>query len=358
MKIGILTFHWAANHGAILQSYASARYLADLLPDSDVRIIDYVPATQEMSFLNLLRPRHPRAMLARFKAYAKGRRLDKFRHGLPLTARFSSAAALKRGMGDLDLAFCGSDQIWNPAFTLHGEGGPTAVYYLDFCSERCTKAALSVSFGCAAFPPEAAAVAHDAIAALDAVSVREEEGVQILKDMGFSNARVVADPTSLLTTADYEALCKNVPPCREPFAALCILRKQNAETAALIEQVKTAVGLPVKDIEQTGMEDWLAAIRDADRVITNSFHCTMMCLKLHTPFTVILEKNARGGMNGRFFTLLRRFGLEDTVVADKQAAQSTLFTPDWDAVDAEMERYAATLKDYIAEVTEKAYESL
>lgn len=358
MKIGILTFHWAANHGAILQGYASAHYLAALCPDSDVRIIDYVPATQETSLLNLLRPRHPRAMLARWKAYAKGRRLDAFRRRLPLTARFSSRAALKQGMGDLDLALCGSDQIWNPAFTLHGEGGPTAVYFLDFCSERCTKASLSVSFGCSAFPPEAAAVAHDAIADLYALSVREEDGATILKDMGFENARVVADPTALLTTADYKDLCKDIPPARNRFAAVCILRKQNAETTALIERVKRAAGVPAKDIEQLSMDEWLAGIRDAERVITNSFHCTMMCLKLHTPFTVILEKNKNSGMNGRFFTLLRRFGLENTIADSDRPVENTFFTPDWDAVDAEMERYAATLKEYLTEVTEKAYESL
>ncbi len=356
MNIGILTFHWAANHGAVLQGYASARYLAAQYPDSDVRIIDYVPAAQEMSFLNLLRPRHPRAMLARFKAYSKGRRLDRFRRDLPLTARFSSSNAMREGLRDLDLAFCGSDQIWNPAFTLHGEGGPTTAYYLGFCSERCTKAALSVSFGCTEFPPEAAAVACPAIADFDALSVREEDGAAILKTLGFENARVVADPTSLLPSAAYREICQNVPPSKTPFTAQCILRKQSAETTALITQVNRAVGLPVKDIEPLAMEEWLAAIRDADRVVTNSFHCTMMCLKLHTPFTVILEKKARGGMNGRFFTLLRRFGLEGAIATDGHA--DICFTPDWDAVDAEMERYAATLKEYIAEVTEKAYESL
>lgn len=354
MKIGIITFHWSANHGAILQSYASATYLARLLPESDVRIIDYVPFTQEYSVKNLLRPRNPRAMLARFKAFSKSRRLDRFRRTLPLTERFSSAAALKRGAADFDLVFCGSDQIWNPGFTLHGEGKPTTAYYLDFCGEQCVKAALSVSFGCTAFPPEATAVARNAIAALDAVSVRETDGLAILEEMGVHGGRVVADPTSLLSREEYHAICQNVPPKNDPFAAVCILRKQNAETAALIDRVKTAAGLPAVDIEPLAMDEWLAAIRDADRVITNSFHCTMMCLKLHTPFTVILEKSRLSGMNGRFFTLLRQFGLEGAIADGEGAVEDTFFTPDWDAVDAAMETYAATLKDYIGEVTEKA----
>ena len=41
MKIGILTFHWATNYGAILQCYALQTYLENL--GHDVEVIDYKP---------------------------------------------------------------------------------------------------------------------------------------------------------------------------------------------------------------------------------------------------------------------------------------------------------------------------
>ena len=39
MKIGILTFHWATNYGAVLQTYALQTYLESL--GHVVQIIDY-----------------------------------------------------------------------------------------------------------------------------------------------------------------------------------------------------------------------------------------------------------------------------------------------------------------------------
>ena len=40
MKIGILTFHWAANHGAVLQTYASYYYFKNILKFEEVKVID------------------------------------------------------------------------------------------------------------------------------------------------------------------------------------------------------------------------------------------------------------------------------------------------------------------------------
>lgn len=41
MKIGILTFHWATNYGAVLQCYALQEYLRE--QGHDVEIINYKP---------------------------------------------------------------------------------------------------------------------------------------------------------------------------------------------------------------------------------------------------------------------------------------------------------------------------
>ena len=41
MKIGIITFHWATNYGAILQAYALQNYLIEF--GHDVEIINYRP---------------------------------------------------------------------------------------------------------------------------------------------------------------------------------------------------------------------------------------------------------------------------------------------------------------------------
>ena len=52
MKIGIITFHWPENYGAVLQAYALQSYLTDL--GHDVQIINYKSLTQDLYYLNML----------------------------------------------------------------------------------------------------------------------------------------------------------------------------------------------------------------------------------------------------------------------------------------------------------------
>ena len=53
MKIGILTFHWATNYGAVLQCYALQAYLEQL--GHNVRVIDYKPLKYDESLYNFIR---------------------------------------------------------------------------------------------------------------------------------------------------------------------------------------------------------------------------------------------------------------------------------------------------------------
>lgn len=53
MKIGILTFHWAVNYGAILQAYALQEYLK--LEGHDVCIVNYKPKNYDDTILNFIK---------------------------------------------------------------------------------------------------------------------------------------------------------------------------------------------------------------------------------------------------------------------------------------------------------------
>ena len=42
IRIGIMTFHWACNYGAVIQAYALQEYIKQRY-DCEVEIIDYYP---------------------------------------------------------------------------------------------------------------------------------------------------------------------------------------------------------------------------------------------------------------------------------------------------------------------------
>lgn len=350
MKIGILTFHWGANHGAILQTFASVKYLKS--KNADVKVIDYYPINQELSLKNTLKISYPQVMLEKISAYKKEKSVAPFRKKLPLTERYYTNQQLIDNPPDFDVILCGSDQIWNPYFIQHGEGKnkATPVYFLNFGKEGCKRVALSVSFGCSEYPENAAVIAKPLIEKFDAISVREKTGVKILEGMGIDNAVITADPTSLLKKEDILELCKDIPQYNSAYTAKCILRKQSEETVDVINGLISAFknGNTI-DIEKASMENWLAGIRDAKFVVANSFHCIMMCLKLHTPFAAVAESGTKAGMNDRIFTLLDRFGLSDLIVADENADFEGIVSKkiDWEAVDIQMEKYAESLVKYL-----------
>jgi len=350
MKIGVLTFHWGANHGAMLQAFASVKYLQS--KNAKVEVIDYYPVNQELSLKNTFKPAHPRVMLDRLSAYKKEKQVSPFRTKLPLTKRYYTNQELIDNPPDFDVLITGSDQVWNPYFIQHGEGTnkTTPVYFLNFGKDNCKKIALSVSFGCSEYPQKATEIAKPFIEDFDAISVREKTGLEILKNMGINNAVITADPTSLLKREDILELCKDVEATANSFTAKCILRKQTNETNAVIDSLVSACknGNAV-DIEKMPMENWLACIRDAKFVVTNSFHCVMMCLKLHTPFAAVVESGTKAGMNDRLFTLLEHFGLTDLIVSENNTDLSSIISKefDWNTIDNAMNTYAKSLVDYL-----------
>ena len=64
MKIGIMTFHWATNYGAVLQAYCLQEYLRE--QGHDVEIINYKLSRYDMSLWNYFK--HP-SNWKRYKKY-------------------------------------------------------------------------------------------------------------------------------------------------------------------------------------------------------------------------------------------------------------------------------------------------
>ncbi len=345
MKIGILTFHWAANHGAVLQTYSSYYYLKNIFNAGDVEIIDYLPKKREINLKNALRPKRPRVILAMLGALRKERRLKEFRSILPLTRRYYCNKELISSPPDMDLLIAGSDQIWNPSYVMYGEGGPTPVYFLNFGTPKCKKIALSVSFGCTEYPNNAKEIVKPYVLEFDKISVRENTGLNILENFGVKDAVVTADPTALLTREHYLSLCGDSEKCRK-YTAVCFLRKKQKQTRKNVNNLLNRMGNAVVNIEKKSMQGWLSGIRDASMVLTDSFHCVMMCLKLHTPFIVIKAEGGSAGMNDRLYTLLEHFGLTSRIISSKESVDlDEVF--DWNKIDIIMENYSRSLKEYL-----------
>lgn len=345
MRIGILTFHWATNYGAVLQAYCLQEYLRSL--GHDVEIVNYKPKQYDFTWIRFFR--HPSLLLSIRKELLNRNKelmLVPFRTSkLSLTKRFYLCDELSELANVYDAVFTGSDQILNPYFATRGERGrASSAYFLGFAANECKKIGYAVSFGCTSYPDFARCVVQPWIKHLDAVSVRESTGLDILKELGFQgHQQVVPDPTILLGNQMFSKLGVEVYSKKKNYTCVYMLRRSEHHFGN------------VKYIDETHepltLEQWLYTISQAQRVITNSYHGMIVAILSHVPFAVLIESGKNAGMNDRFFTLLNALGLENRIVTTI-AEVEPLFNREIDfcAVDNALKNYQKIGVDFINRV--------
>ena len=99
-------------------------------------------------------------------------------------------------------------------------------------------------------------------------------------------------------------------------------------------KVSEAKGLPIVVKEAGGkvkkedtIEDWFAEFRDAEYVVTDSFHGMVFSIIFNKPFSIVM--NPSGG-NDRYISLLSQLGLTECIVDEKLTPSSAII--DWEQV--------------------------
>lgn len=340
MKIGILTFHWATNYGAVLQTYALQTHLSR--QGHAVEIINYRPRGYPRTLVGCFLTKRPWRLPGYLNEYVRERRLRGFREErLRLSREYRSFAELREDPPRCDAFICGSDQVWNPFFTGHGEGGLTLTYYLAFAPEHVKRIAYAVSFGSTDYPEDLLRALTPSLSRFDAISVRENSGRSILARIGMGDVPVLPDPALLLTERDYAALLRERTSAIRKGAFFHILHGR--QTAA--EKVRHCIGRsfhmrvidtrsPVRSF--LGVEDWLSSIMNAKVVITNSYHAMAFSILFRTPFIALPVEGYGAGMNDRIRTLLSRLGLTDRILESREEEgirRLVIQPPNWDSVE-------------------------
>lgn len=100
-------------------------------------------------------------------------------------------------------------------------------------------------------------------------------------------------------------------------------------------KVSEAKGLPIVVKEAGGkvkkedtIEDWFAEFRDAEYVVTDSFHGMVFSIIFNKPFSIVM--NPSGG-NDRYLSLLSQLGLMERIVSDE--LQPVFSAIDWSDVN-------------------------
>lgn len=337
MRIGILTFHWATNYGAVLQAFALQKRIQDM--GHEVYIIDYKPWNHDVNFYSLFRYGkilHPIKLL---KECRKEKLISSFRQRyLVQTERIKRSKDLHFLSDRFDCIISGSDQVMNASFLRVGEPGGSTAYYIGFGRKELKRIAYAVSFGTTKFPTELFSVTCPLISRFSSLSVREQSGASILNEMGRKDSVVVPDPTLLLTAEHYKLMIDIEPVHSEVCYYILHGRKE------LVKKLHSHYHTQkLTENNNCSVEDWLANIRGASCFITNSFHGCVFSILFHVPFMIVLRTLENKGMNDRFFSLLQFLGLTDRITTEDKLDYSILTAPiNWEEVDRRLQVFRGT----------------
>jgi polysaccharide pyruvyl transferase WcaK-like protein len=306
-KIASITFHWAANYGAVLQAFALQKFLKN--KGFDTEIIDYIPfRTWVISCLMSIKKRD-------FSYFEKLWSFRKFKKENLIVSKkkyFNNKSLFKSG-NDYSAVVCGSDQIWNKAFTTRAEGKPTLSYFLNFAGENTKRISYATSFGATKLDKETVDIFKDELQKFSAISVRENTAKQILSNIGIES-KVVVDPTLLLEEKDYSFLLKNKNYGSESDVLTYIIHSNQTQANEINDYVVKKYNNSNYIIKDCDIYEWLARIKNSKIVVTNSFHGTVFSLIFHKPFITVAVPGS--GMNDRLTTLLSSLGLSERFLDD------------------------------------------
>ena len=353
MKIGILTFQYPENKnfGASLQSYAHLTLIEKI--NSNVKIINYYKNNYSIKskILSLLKNKN-------FIDYNK-----KF---LKQTCKINPNEDLKFLNKEFDTFVVGSDQVWRDRYL----NGKTKHYFFDFVNDDKKKIAYAASFGVDYWEGDEKLTEEikPLIKRFDHISVREESGIDICKNtFGIDNVVCVLDPTLMISREDYQPILddwKDKSHLKKKYIAHMLLddtKELKKESQNIADYLKADINyIKGKSFKILGKDiifynkvsQWLTYLKDAELVITDSFHCTVFSLIFHKKFVVVANP-VRG--IARLETLLSKVGLEDRFFTDiKNVMKSGILDKeiDYNEVDKKLEVHRKYSMDFLKKALE------
>ncbi|MCI5509801.1 MAG: polysaccharide pyruvyl transferase family protein [Eubacterium sp.] len=346
MRVGVLSRHSVANYGSLWQAYALQTVIEQL--GCEAININYTPekevgGTLAKTLVNVSRWGKKSVTRLAFLAYqypSFTHTFSTFRRYRKLylkeTKEYTSSEQLKRDLPKVDLFCTGSDQVWNLLY----DNKIDDTYFFDFLPDDKRRIAYAASFGGNKFEDGNVEKYANYLKKYDSISVREDSGVQILKQFGINGMQVL-DPTLLLSKEEWEKLLPDKQK-KEDYILIYQLRP-NKEFDNFAVELSKKTGMKLIRISTMFFqkfkcgefhylpkpEEFLWYIKNAKCLLTDSFHGTCFAINFETQFIEILP----GRFNARNQSLLKAMGVEDRILTDYHDFSLYDKKIDWGNVD-------------------------
>ena len=338
MIVGLVTFHYAHNYGAVLQAYAIKKTVEKI--GAECRVVDYRNSAivehypENISNIygkrELFLPWNWRHTVRKMW-YSKKRKnawniqwksFEKFIKNVILEEKEYTTQDF------YDVLVCGSDQIWG------GKKGPTTYlddnYFLKF-NKTAKKIAYAPSSKEGRILKEERDYFKTALRDFTVVTAREKDFAQDISRVIGSYVETVIDPVFLLKQEDYLKLLKNeknFPESDQGYVLAYFLdeddrvREVAAEVACILGKrvlelhYYLQTDYPISNqVADAGPEDFISLVKNAEYIVTNSFHGVAFSVIFKKMFWAVYDKDSRKD------NLLSLLQLQNRHICDKGAVR-------------------------------------
>lgn len=329
MKNAILTWYHYQNYGTALQAYALQKFLNSSMYETE--LIKYIPEYKSQNekkyikkiniYINNRKKKYLNKIIKK-KYYKnlenKSEKFKEFLSKINLTEEEYNKKNLKELNQVYDNFIVGSDQIWNP-------NNIDYTYFLDFVDENKKKIAYAPSFGVKQndYPYQNNKL-KNLLNRFDYISVREEDGKDIIKKLINKSGNIVLDPTLLLEKKQWDEFVK--VDMNKTKYILCYFLGEQKYYWKYVKNLQKETGLEIRIIpiqpeayfkkgkieSEVGPMEFLDLIANAEIICTDSFHGTVFSVIFEKKFSVLkrFKDNDRKSQNSRICNLLKLIDLE------------------------------------------------
>lgn len=366
-KIGIMTWLYYQNYGTALQATALFHSIKKL--GYDPYEISYTPRSLnkkfEWDFLSILKKGKEVLQHQLNGNYQSKKKTALYENFLTQNLKFTGSCNTEPELQDLKTelnAFvCGSDQIWSPSCF-------DEKYFLSYIDDPNKIVAYAPSIGLTHIEdPIIAKEMKSLISRFRYLSVREQQGADLIQRLCNKKAEVVLDPTLLLSPEEWSAFA-NQAVCNQSNLPkqyiICYFLGDYTRYMEKVKEISQALHMPYLVIPQfkkqaagrdavpfdVGPAEFLKLWSNASYAITDSFHGVAFSLNFKVPFTTFkrFRDNDPINQNSRILNILHITDLEDRLVDEKTfKPNSTLLDCDFEKAHCRLENVKEKSLDYL-----------
>lgn len=357
-RSAIITWVTYNNFGTFLQAYALQKYV--IRQGWDNYILDDSSMIEvNTSWEYKIKKALMRVLQINFRKYEKSREcassmFNEFkRKNLIIDSESSNMQSLN---AKYDVFICGSDQIWNPYLL---ENPNVGFYYASFTRKK--KIAYAPSIGVYEVPQQYKEKLKELTSGFNFLSAREQQGVDILRELTGEKVVKVVDPTLLLDVNQWDKLLPKSSPCKEEYILAYFLTPNPifinvANNFAKRHKLKLKLFLTNKryygyccDLITAGPTEFLHYVREAKYLFTDSFHGSIFASIFNTQFFTFRRFNdIAQSQNSRVENLLEMMGINERLLGEDNCDEvNNLPDIDFARIDANLVPYIEQSKEFL-----------